>query len=161
LQSFSIRAEITEESLEKDIDNLGAEVDSLARDISLLERELLFPPLTRVQFYVSISADVQFTLQSLSLLLDGEEKSFHIYSASDLAALRLGGVQRLWEGNAAMGTHNVQVKVAGVDRNDRELEKSLSLSFDKKNGGHSLELKVIADKETKSALFSVKDWGEN
>ena len=77
-QSF-VNAEVSEESLEQDIDNLGAEVDGIARDIALLERELLFPPLTRVQFYLSVNKDVQFTLQSLTLLLDGEEKSFHIY----------------------------------------------------------------------------------
>ncbi len=159
-QSF-VNAEVSEESLEQDIDNLGAEVDGIARDIALLERELLFPPLTRVQFYLSVNKDVQFRLQSISLSLDDEEKSFHIYSESDLAALRLGGVQRFWEGNVAMGVHTLKVMVSGLDRNDREIEKKLDLSFEKKNGGHSLELKILADSESKNAMFSVIDWGEN
>ncbi len=114
-----------------------------------------------MQFYLSVNKDVQFRLQSISLSLDDEEKSFHIYSESDLAALRLGGVQRFWEGNVAMGVHTLKVMVSGLDRNDREIEKKLDLSFEKKNGGHSLELKILADSESKNAMFSVIDWGEN
>lgn len=154
-------AEVSEAVLEEDVNSLSAEVDDLARDISLLERELLFPPLTRLQVYVSLTADVQFTPRSLVLLIDGEEKSFHIYSDSDIAALRLGGLQRFWEGNVAMGEHQLSAVIKGVDKKDRVIEEEVQFKFNKRNAGHSVEIRVTAEKTSKKPSFSVKDWGES
>ena len=153
-------AEVSQANLEEDVNTLGAEVDDLARDISLLEKELLFPPLTRVQVYISLTADAQFTPRSLVLMIDGDEKSFHIYSDSDVAALRLGGLQRFWEGNVAMGEHQLTAIVKGVDKKDRVIEEELQFNFEKKNSGHSLEIRITAEPSSKKPSFSVKDWGE-
>lgn len=155
-----ISAEISEKKLNADIDSLGGEVDELARDIALLERELLFPPLTRLSFYVSLSVDAQFSMQTITLLIDGGEESFHIYSKSDIAALRIGGVQRLWEGNVALGQHKLSVKVKGMDGKKRLVEKVIPFTFEKKNDGHSIELEIKAESESKTPIFSMKDWGE-
>ena len=153
-------AEVSESDLEADVNSLSAEVDDLARDISLLERELLFPPLTRLQVYVSLAADVQFTPRSMVLLIDAEEKSFHIYSESDTAALRLGGLQRFWEGNIAMGKHKLSATIKGVDKKDRAVEETVQFNFNKKNSGHSIEIRITAESDSKQPSFSVKDWGE-
>lgn len=160
LTSTFALAEVSRSSLEDDVNTLGAEVDDLARDISLLERELLFPPLTRVQVYVSLSADVQFTPRNLVLSIDGDEQSFHIYSDSDVAALRLGGLQRFWEGNVAMGEHVLTAKIKGVDKKDRVIDETIEFNFDKKNTGHSIEIQISAETKSKKPSFSVKDWGE-
>ena len=156
-----VNAEVSEEELSVDIDNLGSEVDSLARDISLLEKELLFPPLTRLSFYVSLSVDAQFLIQTITLLIDGGEESYHIYSESDIAALRIGGVQRLWEGNVAMGQHKLSVNIKGMDKQKRLIEKVIPFTFEKKNGGHSIELEIVAEPESKQTAFSMRDWGES
>ncbi|NRB40699.1 MAG: hypothetical protein HRU20_19895 [Pseudomonadales bacterium] len=154
-------AEVSEADLEENVNSLSAEVDDLARDISLLERELLFPPLTRVQIYLSLATDVQFTPRAMTLLVDGDEKSFHIYSDSDVAALRLGGLQRFWEGNVAMGIHQLSALIKGVDKKGRTVEEEIHFSFEKKNSGHSIEIKISAEKDSKKPSFSVKDWGES
>lgn len=154
-------AEVSEAGLSADVNSLSAEVDDLARDISRLERELLFPPLTRVQVYLSLSTDVQFTPRTMSLSIDGEEKSFHIYSDSDVAALRLGGLQRFWEGNVSMGEHVLGAVIKGEDRKGRELEEQVQFRFEKENTGHSIEVKINAQGKSKKPAFSVKDWGEN
>ena len=163
LMVFSVSclaADVTQSQIDQDLDGLSGAMDDLARDISLLEEELLFPPLTRVQVYLSMSPDVSFKLRSLMLSIDGVEKSFHIYSDNDLAALRLGGIQRFWEGNIALGEHEVQAIFKGVDRKNNEIKQIVDFTFEKTLGGHSLELAINASDNRKRPAFVVKDWGE-
>ena len=151
---------VNQTALNQTVSQLGATVDDLARDLSSLEKELLFPTLTRTQLYVSLANNVAFTPRSVTIALDDDEKSFHIYSADDVAALRLGGLQRFWEGNVALGKHQLVATVKGVDAKGAVVEQHTQFAFEKNNKGHSLELQILADKKAAVPLLQVKDWGE-
>lgn len=146
--------------LDQRISKLQADVDSIEQDISSLEKNLLFPPLTRVEVYLSLEPSVDFTLRTVTLSIDGQEKSYHIYSDSDLAALRLGGLQQVWEGNVALGGHEISAMFKGEDRKGNPVKGKADLKFEKTLTGHSFELKVDKSADGKVPVFSVKDWGD-
>ena len=161
LTSVSIAQEVSQSQLDERVSVLSAEVDDLSRDIALLEQELLFPPLTRVQVYLSLSPDATFKLRSLMVKVDGVEKSYHIYSDEDIAALRLGGIQRFWEGNVSLGDHEVEAEFRGFDAKGNEYRQLVTFDFEKALAGHALELAIgtsIGDSLLPS--FTIKDWGE-
>ena len=149
---------VSAENLDKQIGRLQADVDAIEQDISALEKNLLFPPLTRVEVYLSLEPGIDFTLQSVNLSVDGQEKNFHIYSESDLAALRLGGLQHFWEGNVALGGHELKAEFLGVDRKGNVIKGDALQPFEKTLNGHSFELKVTGSGENKVPAFSIKDW---
>lgn len=149
------------DGLDQQVKELSAEISALERDVDVLEKNLLFPPLTRVEVYLSLDGRADFTITSATLSLDDQEKSFHIYTAEDVAALHLGGKQHLWEGNVALGKHNLSAVVQGKNAKGQVIEKQAVFQFEKTLAGRSLELAVSVSKDSDSPVLSVKDWGEN
>ncbi|CAA0090681.1 Uncharacterised protein [BD1-7 clade bacterium] len=152
--------EASQSELDEQVNVLSAQVDDLSRNIALLEQELLFPPLTRVQVYLSMTPDSTFRLRSMMVKIDGVEKSYHIYSDSDLAALRLGGIQRFWEGNVSLGVHSVDAEFKGTDAKGNKYSQNVTFNFEKTLSGHSVELAVGSTEDSLMPSFTVKDWGE-
>ena len=149
------------DNLDQQVKELSAEISALERDVDVLEKNLLFPPLTRVEVYLSLDSRADFTITSAIVHLDDQEKSFHIYTAEDVAALHLGGKQHLWEGNVALGKHGLTAVVQGKNAKGQIVEKQAVLQFEKTLAGRSLELAVEASKDSDTPVLSVKDWGEN
>lgn len=158
---LSLLAAITSaENLDKQISQLQADVDSIEQDIDALEKNLLFPPLTRIEVYLSLEQGLDFTLRTVNISVDGQEKNFHIYSDGDLAALRLGGLQHFWEGNVALGGHELKAEFEGLDRKGKVHKGSANMRFEKTLTGHSFELKITGSGENKVPTFSIKDWSD-
>ena len=152
---------INQAMLDSEISRLNDDVETLERDIALLEQDLLFPPLTRLQVYVSVATDTFFDLSSVALFVEGEEKSYHIYTEKEIAALRLGGIQRLWEGNVALGNREVVMEFVGTDEQQQKVVKSLSTEFEKTLQGHALEFSIANKPGSQSPQFSAKNWRSN
>lgn len=142
--------------VEKHMQELSSAMNALEKDISELEENLLFPPVTRVQVFLSLANDADFILRSVSLRIDNREQSYHIYSAAELDALRLGGIQSLWEGNVALGERRLSARVVGEDRRGEEVSYETTLNFEKTLQGRALELQILGGKKVK---LSVQDWG--
>ncbi len=156
----SVFAESTQTSsqLEKDVDALKAEASELERDIGLLEKDLLFPPLTRVEVFVSVDPSLEFTLQHIALEIDGDEKSFHLYTANDITALQMGGLQHFWEGNVALGQHDMIVEFKGKNAKGISVKQTLEHKFEKGKKGATFELQVMQGANSKTPKFSIKAW---
>lgn len=159
-QDFSPQDGLDQSMLNQQVDGLSIAVDDVAKDIESLKQDLLFPPITRLQVYVSLATDVIYDLHSVSLSINGVEKSFHIYSERDISALRLGGVQRFWEGNVTLGEQKVSATFIGLDAKQQPLKRTLRFSFTKALSGHAIELAVVSQDPSKKPDFLVKDWGE-
>lgn len=142
--------------VEQQMSQLNADMALIERDVSALEQNLLFPPVTRTKVFLSLAADADFTLRSVSLRLDKREQSFHVYSPQEVDALRLGGIQSLWEGNVALGNRQLLATFEGVNRRGESVKGEAALNFEKTLEGRALELQILGGKETQ---FSVKDWG--
>jgi hypothetical protein len=146
------------ENIELQVNALYAEAASLERDIGLLEKDLLFPPLTRVEVFLSVESELDFQLKSVAMILDGDEKSFHVYSASDLTALQMGGLQQFWEGNVALGEHQLRVDFQGLNAKNKVIKQSISTDFEKTRDGLAFEVQVKQGADAKTPLFSLKAW---
>lgn len=142
--------------VEKQMQELNSAMNALEKDISELEESLLFPPVTRVKVFLSLANDTDFILHSVSLRIDNREQSYHIYSSAELDALRLGGIQSLWEGNVALGERRLLARVVGEDRRGEKVSYEATLDFEKTLQGRALELQILGGKKVQ---FSVQDWG--
>lgn len=146
-------------TLDAEVEALDIKAVELEKDINALEQEMLFPPLTRVEVYLSIDPELRFDLRTLALLIDNDEKTFHIYNTDDLSALRLGGLQPVWEGNVALGEHQVEVLFEGLDHAGKKFKGTAKSGFKKTRTGHSLEIQVLQGKNNKTPVFAVKNLG--
>ncbi len=152
-------SESFQKELDQQLDGLSIAIDDIEKDISDLKKDILFPPVTRLTVYVSVAPDVLFDLHSLTLLVDGKEKSFHIYSERDIAALRLGGMQKLYEGNVTLGFHDVKAVFKGKTKKEKPASHAVDLTFEKKLEGHVLNLAVKASSDSKAPQFLALDLG--
>ena len=150
----------TSNQLDVDVQVLRSEESALERDIDLLERELLFPSLTRVEVYLSLDDNLLYTLRSLTIAIDDAERHFYTYTQKDLAALRLGGLQSFWKGNVALGYHRILARFKGLNAKGRSVEHQAELTFVKKAAGKVLELMIAMGNNKRQAVFAIKDRGE-
>lgn len=136
---------------------LLVDINALGSSISALEQNTL----PRVDVFLSLVPDVQYTPKSVTLLIDGKELVIHKYSRSEIRSLRVGALHALWQGDLADGSHQLQVSLTGLDRKDEPVQNTVKLDFDKAARHQTLEVKITsADEDGKQAAFSVKDWGD-
>jgi hypothetical protein len=102
--------------LDEQIQEIKSDVLAISAELNQLEEKLLFPSGTQVAVFVALDETATLRLDAVQLRVDGELVAHAIYSAKELEALRRGGVQRLYVGNVATGSHRVEVQVDGMLR---------------------------------------------
>jgi len=118
-------------SLDGQVQEIKSDVLSIASELSGLEERLLFPSNTQFAVFVSLEADKAFRLDALQIAVDGDPATHHIYSFKELDALRNGGVQRIYTGNIATGSHELSVTMTGKLKNGKDFSESDSYTFAK------------------------------
>ena len=76
-----------------------------------IEQALLSPDPDRLTVFLSLPPGPPVVLDEASVHLDGRVVVRHRYSANDLARLADGGVQPLYVGSIAPGTHQIRLEV--------------------------------------------------
>jgi hypothetical protein len=147
------------DDIQEQVNQVYSEAADLERDIGLLEKELLFPPLTRIEVFLSVDPELDFELKSVAMTLDGDEKSFHVYTASDLTALQMGGLQQFWEGNVALGEHLLKIDFQGLSDKNKPVKKTITKTFEKTREGLAFEVQVNKSTDASKPAFAVKAWG--
>ena len=69
--------------------------------------------------------------RGVQIQIDGQLATHYIYSFKELDALRRGGVQRIYSGNIATGTHEIVVSVSGKLANGKDYTQSGRFPFTK------------------------------
>ncbi len=163
--AFSVQAEPKNATAIPDLRSLDDEVQQLKKDtlainqeLFILEEELLFPTNTQTAVFVSLDNGRLFKLDAVKIKLDGKVVSNYLYTEHELAALRRGGIQRIWFGNLPAGEHELMAVVTGLGPKGREFRRAANLTFAKKMGPKYLELKIIDDASSQQALFKIKEW---
>ena len=144
--------------LDARIQDAKNEVIQLNRDLLVLEEELLFPANTQVAVFVSLDVGKLFDLDSVQLKLDDKEVAAYLYTPAEVAALRRGGVQRLYLGNLRSGSHELVAFFTGKGPHDRDYRRGTTVKFDKGTDPRYIELQI---KDSTGALqpeFSIKVW---
>jgi len=118
-------------SLDGQVQEIKSDVLGIAAELSSLEERLLYPSNTQVSVFVSIEDEEEFRLDAVQIEIDGELANHHIYSFTELEALRKGGVQRAFTGNIVTGDHEIRVTILGKLENGSDFTETDSFSFSK------------------------------
>lgn len=139
--------------LDEQVQEIKADVLSIAAQLSRLEEKLLYPSDTQVALFVSLAGEEKFRLDSVSVDLDGKEVAHHLYTYNEIEALRKGGVQRIHVGNAMTGEHPLHVTVTGKTEGGTDFRKEESFKVAKGVGP-----KLVGVVLSGSKNITVKDW---
>ncbi len=144
--------------LDLEVQALKEEVFNLNRDLTLLREDLLFPADNQVAVYVSLDVGELFKLDSIKLTVDDRVVATHLYSERELAALRRGGVHRLWLGNLPSGEHRLVALFTGIGPHGRDYRRAADLVLAKGFGPQTVELKIADVERRLQPEFVVREW---
>ncbi|MCP4389368.1 MAG: AraC family transcriptional regulator [Gammaproteobacteria bacterium] len=147
-----------EGSLDADIEALKKEVLSLNRDLFILEEDLLFPSNTQFSVFLSMDSGALFSLDSVQLKVDDKNIANHLYTERELAALKRGGVQRLYIGNLPSGEHEIVAFFTGVGPKGRDYRRGESIVIEKTTEPQFVEFLITDDTGKEQPQFDVRVW---
>lgn len=150
--------ESMEGSLDADIESLKKEVLSLNRDLFILEEDLLFPSNTQFSVFLSMNAGALFSLDSIQLKIDDKNIANHLYTERELAALRRGGVQRLYIGNLPTGEHEIILIFTGVGPKGRDYRLGETIVIEKTTEPQFVEFMIADDTGKEQPQLDVRVW---
>ena len=143
-------------SLDEQVQEIKTDVLTIARDLALLEERLLYPSDTQLAVFVEVDAANAFRLDAVRIEIDGNAVAHHIYSFKELDALEKGGVQQIYTGNVATGSHQLLVAVSGKLDNGKDFSTSETFSFSKDVDPRLLGLRLAAGGD--GASIGLSNW---
>lgn len=145
-------------SLDGRVQDLKQEVLELNRDLFVLEEELLFPASTQVAVFLSVDVGDFFQLDAVELKLNDKVVTHYLYTARELAALRRGGVHRLYLGNLRTGKHELVAFFTGKGTHERDYRRGTNIVFEKTTDAKFIELQIRDLEKKLQPEFQVKVW---
>ncbi|GGC72623.1 AraC family transcriptional regulator [Marinobacter halophilus] len=131
-------------SLDEEIDRLTAEVSRHSASVHSLEQQLLHPVNTRVAVFLTLQNHQALDLDSVELFVNDQPVASHLYSATERASLEQGGVQQLFVGNMADGSHQLKTVINARAANRRFVRRELVHRFQKRPGTLRLQMTLDA-----------------
>jgi hypothetical protein len=108
--------------------------------------------------FLSLGRTGDFQPLSLELILDDQSLVRVQYSADQVAALRRGGVQRVYLARLAPGAHRLQATVQGVHAQQGVVRQVVPWSFEKTDVARYVELHVQEQRGKPLPQFQVRVW---
>jgi len=158
MMALPVFAQQADTELQQDIEGLKKQVLKLNRDLFILQEDLLFPANTQFSVFLSMDAGQLFGLDSVQLKIDDKEIASHLYTERELAALKRGGVQRLYIGNLTSGKHEVIAIFTGIGPNNRDYRRGETLTIEKSEDPLFVELKILDDAGKEQPRFESRVW---
>lgn len=146
------------DSLNDDLAALKGDVAELNAELARLEEDILFPLATQVAVFLSVDAGDAFQLDAVDLSINDRRISSHVYTDQEREALAHGGVQKLYLGNLAQGSHRVTATVNGRGKNGQFFRNQQNFSITKQEGASRVELVVRAQAPAFNPEFTLKRW---
>ena len=144
-------------SLDGQVQEIKSDVLDIASELANLEERLLYPSNTQVSVFVALAAKEGLRLDAVKVEIDGRLASHHIYSFQELAALRKGGVQRIYTGNVVTGDHELTVTMLGKRANGEDFSAVDSFTFAKGVEPKTLGV-TLGDPGSGRGGIEVGDW---
>ena len=129
-----------------DTEALTSEAVDLISRLQRLEQKLLYPAHTHVSVFLSVAEYSQARPHSVSLFIDDNRVTDHIYTQKESSALNAGGIQRLYTGNVLTGKHRLRVSLKQVQEDGIVRTHELEYKFTKDQSTENIE--IIFDNET-------------
>lgn len=143
--------------LDEQIQEVKADVLSIAAELNRLEEKLLYPSNTEVSLFVALASAAKFRLDALEIQIDGKPVAHHLYTYKELEGLREGGMQRIYTGNIRTGDHELQVSVLGKSQSGAEYRRTESFKLTK-GIGPKLAGITVAGPGGGDQEITLKDW---
>lgn len=150
-------AQAAEAPLPKDLQGLKGELLNLNRDISQLEKELLFPS-TEASVVVALEPGSTLRLVDVKVMLDDKDVGYHFYSDPEITALTKGGMQRIYTGNIGSGQHTLKAVITVRGAKGEELQRVASYSFSKGAQRKVIEIKPTDQSATSQDDVRFREW---
>jgi hypothetical protein len=144
-------------SLDGQVQEIKSDVLNIASELNTLEERLLYPSGTQVALFVSVDEQEDFRLDSVEIEIDGDLATHHIYSFNELEALQKGGVQRIYTGNVATGSHQIEVTMMGKLKSGQDFTETNSFEFNKDVKPKALGI-TLAGPGLGKTTIQVGDW---
>jgi hypothetical protein len=125
----SYRAQM--KGLDEQVQEIKSDVLGIAAELNRLEEKLLYPSNTQVAVFVAIEKGNMLRLDAVQIRIDGQLAAHYIYSHKELDALRKGGVQRVYTGNVATGSHQLEIAVLGKLESGKDVSETGSFTIAK------------------------------
>ena len=148
----------TSGNLDDEIQSLKKEVLKVNRELFMIEEDLLYPESTQMTVFVSLDIGDFFDLDSVQLRIDDKVVSNYLYTHRELAALRKGGVQQLYQGNLKSGDHEITAFLIGKGPHNRDYKRGITRTIKKELSPLFVELKIIDDIRTEQPDFDLAVW---
>ena len=136
----------TAEKAAADTEALKYEAVDLISQLHRLEQKLLYPAHTRVSVFFSVAEDSHINPHSVSLEIDNNKVTEHMYTQRETNSLRSGGIQRLYTGNMLMGKHRLQVSFKQIQKDGSVSTHEREYKFDKDENTEYIEIIVDSTK---------------
>ena len=119
---------------------LTSKAVNLISQLQRLEQQLLHPTHTHVSVFLSVTENSQVGLHSISLDIDGDRVTDHIYTQNEARALNAGGIQRLYTGNVQMGKRRLRVSLKQVQEDGSARTYEHEYTFTKDESTENIEI---------------------
>ncbi len=121
---------------------LKKRVMDISRDLTLIEEEAKFPERSRISVFLGMDRLPRFDLDSVELSVNGKVVATHVYAPEETAALRRGGLHRLYIGNLNDGDQLLTALLKGKAPDNPHYHSSVSLSFKKGQKSQVIALSI-------------------
>jgi len=145
-------------AVDQDVQDLKKQLVDLNRDLFKLEEEILYPASTQVAVFLAVNTGTFFQLDSVTLKIDDKEVANYLYTEREAAALRRGGVQKLYLGNLKSGSHELVALFVGKGPHDVDYRRGATLTFEKTVGAKYVELRISDREASLQPEFVVRQW---
>ena len=119
---------------------IKSEAIELMGKLQRLEQKLLYPAHTQVSIFLSVAKESPALPQAITVKIDDDILSHHLYTRMELDALRSGGIQRLYTGNVKMGKHKLQVDLTKTLKDGSTRRQNLEYKFNKDENAEYIEI---------------------
>jgi hypothetical protein len=143
--------------LDEQVQQIKSDVLGIAEELSRLEEKLLYPSGTQIAVFIAIAEGDAMRLDAVRLRIDDSLVAHYIYSATELEALRKGGVQRLHVGNVATGSHDIAVEVLGKLDGGADFSRTERFEVRKGVKPKLLEL-TLAGPDSGATPITLREW---
>jgi len=144
-------------SLDEQVQEIKSDVLEISAELGSLEERLLYPSGTEVAVFVALEGGEDLRLDAVQVAIDGNLVAHYIYSFKELEALQSGGVQRLYTGNVATGSHALSVTYNGKLKSGKEVTRAEQFAFVKGIEPKMLGL-TLASSEVSGSGIQLGEW---
>lgn len=145
-------------ALDDEIAALKAEVSAHSNEIFELEQKVLHPVDTRLAVFLTLANPDGLDLDSVELFVNGKPVATHHYSIRERSSLEQGGIQQLFTGNLANGSHELKAIITARAANDRFVRRESFHRFQKRPGALRLQVGLEAKAPDFEPRVSFAEW---